>query len=67
VLSLQVCATDTHHMDVTQVLGENVVRPTAPLAVTGADLGWRSLIGLLLLAGGVGLRVMRRRTRRSEA
>jgi len=52
-------------MDVTQVLGETVVRP--PLAVTGADLGWRSLIGLLLLVGGVGLRVIRRRNRRSEA
>jgi uncharacterized repeat protein (TIGR01451 family) len=66
-LSLQVCATDHHHMDVTQVLGENVVRPSAPLAVTGTDLGWRSMIGLLLLLGGVALRVMRRRGRRSEA
>jgi uncharacterized repeat protein (TIGR01451 family) len=66
-LSLQVCAQDKHHMDVTQVLGENVVRPSAPLAVTGADLGWRSLVGLLLLGFGVGLRVIRRRNRRSEA
>ena len=66
-LSLQVCATDHHHLDVTQVLGENIVRPSAPLAVTGADLGWRSLIGLLLLLGGVALRVVRRRGRRSEA
>ena len=64
-LSLQVCNTDKHHLDVTQVLGEHVVRE--PLAVTGADLGWRSLIGLLLLVAGVGLRVMRRRNRRSEA
>jgi hypothetical protein len=52
-------------LDVTQVLGENVVR--APLAVTGTDLGWRSLIGLLLLFAGVGLRAMRRRNRRSDA
>jgi uncharacterized membrane protein len=66
-LSLQVCANDHHHLDVTQVLGESVVRPAAPLAVTGADLGWRSMIGLLLLLGGVGLRLMRRRARRSEA
>jgi uncharacterized membrane protein len=66
-LSLQVCATDHHHLDVTQVLGENVVKPSAPLAVTGADLGWRSLIGLLLLVAGVGLRTVRRRNRRSEA
>jgi len=64
-LSLQVCATDHHHLDVTQVLGEQVVRPSAPLAVTGTDLGWRSLIGLLLLLGGVALRVIRRRGRRS--
>jgi hypothetical protein len=62
-LSLQVCSTDKHHMDVTQVLGENFVRPSAPLAVTGTDLGWRSLIGLLLLLGGVGLRLIRRRGR----
>jgi LPXTG-motif cell wall-anchored protein len=54
-------------MDVTQVLGENIVKPAAPLAVTGTDLGWRSLIGLLLLLGGVALRVIRRRDRRSEA
>ena len=66
-LSLQVCANDHHHLDVTQVLGESVVRPAAPLAVTGADLAWRSLIGLLLLLGGVGLRVMRRRARRLDA
>jgi uncharacterized repeat protein (TIGR01451 family) len=64
-LALQVCNTDKHHMDVTQVLGETVTR--APLAVTGTDLGWRSLIGLLLLVAGVGLRVIRRRNRRSEA
>jgi LPXTG-motif cell wall-anchored protein len=52
-------------MDVTQVLGETVTR--APLAVTGTDLGWRSLIGLLLLIAGAGLRLIRRRNRRSEA
>jgi hypothetical protein len=68
-LSLQVCGQDKHHLDVTQVLGENITKPlgSAPLAVTGADLGWRSLIGLLLLVAGVGLRTMRRRNRRSVA
>jgi uncharacterized repeat protein (TIGR01451 family) len=64
-LALQVCGADKHHMDVTQVLGETVTR--APLAVTGTDLGWRSLIGLLLLIAGAGLRLIRRRNRRSEA
>ncbi|MBV8235940.1 MAG: hypothetical protein JO075_09605, partial [Acidimicrobiia bacterium] len=64
-LSLQVCATDHHHLDVTTVLGETVVKPAAPLAVTGTDLGWRSLIGLMLLLGGGALRVVRRRGRRS--
>ncbi|MBV8161923.1 MAG: DUF11 domain-containing protein [Acidimicrobiia bacterium] len=65
-LSLQVCATDHHHLDVTQVLGEAVVN-SAPLAVTGTDLGWRSLIGLLLLFAGVTLRAVRRRGRRWAA
>jgi len=67
-LTLQVCATAAHHLDVVQVLGESFARGPAlqapeVLAVTGENTGFRSVAGLGFLSGGFGLLLIRRRRR----